>query len=223
MPLSDADLKAFSDFERSGWETAAAPYHHHRGDVSTQSAAAMLDAARVSTGSRVLDIATGAGYVAAEVKRMGASAVGVDFSEAQVELAGSTHSDVEFRQADAEELPFRNEAFDSVVMGFGMNHMPRPEIVCREACRVLKSGGWFAFTVWAAPREAEGFGIVLAVIEEHGTPVTDLPDAPPYFRFADSDEARRLLKQSGLVDARTELVPQFWRHGHADQLFDAFN
>ncbi len=223
MPLSDADLKAFSDFERSGWENAADPYHRHWGGLSVQSAGSMLDAVRVSPGSRVLDVATGAGYVAAAAHRRGASAIGVDFSNAQIDLARSTYPGVEFEQANAEDLPFADGTFDSVVMGFGMNHMPKPEIVCGEVFRVLKKGGRFAFTVWAAPQEGEGFGIVLSAIDEHGLPITDLPDAPPYFRFADSREVRGVLEQSGFVDIGTELVQQLWHHDHADQLFDAFN
>lgn len=222
MTLSEAEMQAFRAFEKSGWELAADPYHHHWGRLSSQSAGAMLDAARVAQKSRVLDIATGAGYVAAAAAERGAIATGIDFSGGQIELARRTFPDVEFEQASAEKLPFEAGTFDAVVMGFGMNHLPDPEAAILEARRVLKSGGCFAFTVWAAPRSGEGFGIVLSAIEHHGVAV-NLPPAPPYFRFADPEEVSRTLIRSGFLEPATRIVPQHWEHETPDLVFDAFN
>ena len=139
--------------------------------------------------ARAADVATGARYVAALAKRRGARPVGLDFSEAQVKLARSTYPDVEFRRGDAQALPFEAGIFDTVVIGFGLNHLPEPEQAFREAFRVLRSGGRMAFTVWAAPKQGEGFGIVLEIITQHEVP---RPRAclqpPPYFRFTDAAE-----------------------------------
>ena len=222
MSLPESDLEAFKTFEKAGWERAADPYHQHWGNLSRQSAEAMLDAAGIAPGTRVLDVATGAGYVAAAAARRSAHAIGLDFSSAQVELARATFAGVEFRQGDAEQLPFDANTFDAVVIGFGVNHLPHPERALLEAFRVLTSGGVLAFTVWAAPRPREGFGIVLGAIETHGLPVA-LPPAPPYFRFADADETRRALEHAGFVQPQTRIVEQFWRHDAPDQVFDAFN
>lgn len=223
MVLSEPEVRAFQDFEKSGWEQAADPYHQHWGLLSSQSAGPMLDAAKVSSDSVILDVATGAGYVAAAASKRGATAVGIDFSAAQVELAQRTYPDVKFREASAEALPFNESTFDAVVMGFGMNHLPNPEAAFLEAHRVLKSGGWFAFTVWAAPEPGQGFGIVLNAIDKYGVPNTKLPSAPPYFRFADADEARRVFSQSGFVEPSTKIVPQHWHHNSPEMVFDAFN
>jgi ubiquinone/menaquinone biosynthesis C-methylase UbiE len=223
MSLSEAELKAFKDFEKTGWDRAADPYHQHWGGLSQQSAEAMLDAAEVGKGSRVLDIATGAGYVAAAAAMRGARTVGLDFSAAQVDLAKKTYPDVEFRQGDAEDLPFEDGSFDAVVIGFGVNHLPYPERGFAQAFRVLRPGGIFAYTVWAAPKPGEGFGIVLGAIESHGDKSVALPPAPPYFRFADSNEARRVFEETGFVEPQTRIVDQFWQHERPDRAFDAFN
>jgi SAM-dependent methyltransferase len=215
-------MEAFKAFERTGWERAADPYHQHWGNLSQQSAEAMLDAATVRRGTRVLDVATGAGYVAAAAAARGAHAVGLDFSGAQVELARGTYPGVDFRQGDAEELPFDAASFEAVVMGFGINHLSRPERTFSEAFRVLKGGGVFAFTVWAPPQPREGFGIVLGAIEAHGVPVA-LPPGPPYFRFAEPDAAQRAFEGAGFVEPQTCIVPQFWRHDTPTRVFDAFN
>src|SRR5262249_2911757 len=89
--------------------------------------------------------------------------------------------------------------------------------------RVLRPGGFFAFTVWATPKPGEAFGIMLGAIHEYGEPNAMLPPAPPYFRFADPEEARNVFQQTGFVEANTCLVPQHWHHDTPDQVFDAFN
>lgn len=223
MEFTENHIEPFTKFEKSGWERAAEAYHGHWGALSSQSATQMLQAAKVKDGSRVLDVATGAGYVASKAAEIGAISIGLDFSRAQVQLARQTFPNVTFQQGDAQDLPFDGSAFDAVVMGFGMNHLPNPERAASEAWRVLKPGGVFAFTVWAAPKAGEGFGIVLSAIEKFGTPDTNLPPAPPYFRFADKREVKAVFTQANFIDISTKIVPQFWRHKTPDQVFDAFN
>ncbi|MCP5036660.1 MAG: class I SAM-dependent methyltransferase [Rhodobacteraceae bacterium] len=58
---------------------------------------------------------------------MGARSTGLDFSRAQVDLARQVYREIEFCQGDARDLPFEDETFDAVVMGFGMNHLPEPK------------------------------------------------------------------------------------------------
>ena len=94
---------------------------------------AMLRAARVKAGVRVLDVATGAGYVAAAACKLGAKSVGLDFSRAQVDLAQRVHPKIDFCHGNAQNLPFEDESFDAVVMGFGMNHLPEPDRATAEA------------------------------------------------------------------------------------------
>jgi ubiquinone/menaquinone biosynthesis C-methylase UbiE len=148
MSLSESDLEAFRNFEKAGWERAADPYHRHWGNLSRHSSEAMLDAARVARGSRLLDVAAGgAGYIAAAATERGADAIGLDFSAAQVDLARATFPSIEFRMRDAEHLPFDAATFDAVVIGLGVNHLPHPERAFSEAFRVLRRAGYFAFTV----------------------------------------------------------------------------
>ena len=223
MKLTKDQSEAFSAFERAGWDRAARAYHDHWCRLSIQSADAMLHAAKVGPGAAVLDVATGAGYVAAAADALEGDVTGLDFSPAQIELARQEYPGLRFVQGDAQDMPFEPETFDAVVMGFGMNHLPEPEKVIGEAWRVLRPGGTFAFTVWAEPKPGEGFGIVLSAIERHGVPNPDLPAAPPYFRFADKGEVASALGQAGFSNVETIRVEQTWRHSTPDQVFAAFN
>ncbi len=223
MAFSKKDIEPFNAFEENGWQSAAGAYHDHWGPLSAQSALSLLKLAKVAPGAHVLDVATGAGYVAAAAKRLGAIPIGLDFSTAQVELAQKVFPDIEFTQGNAQELPFEDQRFDAVVMGFGMNHLPQPEKAAEEAWRVLKPGGAFAFSVWAAPAPRQGFGIVLSAIEKYGVPNAKLPAAPPYFRFADANEAISTLEAAGFADVATMSAPQVWKHSTPDEVFDAFN
>src|SRR6516162_6555136 len=93
-----------------------------------------------------------------------------------------------FEDGDAERLPFGDGTFDAVVMNFGMLHLARPERAIAEAHRVLVPGGRYAFTVWAGPDQAVGFGMVLRAIEGHGRTDIRLPEGPPFFQFSNPDE-----------------------------------
>jgi SAM-dependent methyltransferase len=222
MMLSESERRAFGEFEKRGWEKAADPYHHHFGVLTRQSSEALLDAACAQAGSKVLDVATGPGYVAATAHQRGADAIGLDFSPTQVELARKNYPGIEFQQGDAENLPFKPGLFDAVVVGLCLLHLPNAERAVAEAFHVLRAGGRFAATVWAKPEHNPAFRIILGAIERHGTKV-DLPPGPSFFRFADAEEAGRVLLAAGFVEPQTQLVPQYWRLASPDDLFAAFS
>lgn len=215
------DPHAFRSFEHDGWQRVYKGYHHAFGDLTGQAIGPLLDAAGAGPGVRLLDVATGPGYVAAAAAARGAGAVGIDFSGAMVALARQLHPPVEFAEGDAEALAFPDGSFDAVVMNFGMLHFGRPEQALAEARRVLRSGGRLAFTVWARPEESVGFGIVLRAIQAHGDLSVPLPPGPPFFRFSDPQESVRALLEAGFVGPRIVTVPLTWRLASDDALLEA--
>ena len=193
----------FREFEHAGWEKLPARYHDAFSTLTTQAIGPLLDAVSAS-GKRLLDVASGPGYVAAAAAERGAEVIGVDFAAAMVAEASRRYPEVKFQEGDAEELPFPDASFDAVTMNFGLLHLGRPERALAEACRVLRRGGRFAFTVWAKPEEARGFAIVLGAIQKHGNMNVPLPSGPPFFRFSDAEECRRALLASGTSESRSE-------------------
>ena len=214
------DPSAFRKFEHEGWQEIASRYDSGFASLTTQSIPELLDAAHVTKGTRLLDIACGPGYAAAAAAARGARALGIDFSLEMVEEARGRYPGIEFQEGDAEQLSFPDSTFDSVVLNFGMLHLGRPEQAIREAHRVLGPGGHIAFTVWDTPDKAIGFGIVLSAIQKYGDMNVPVPPGPPFFRFSDPVESRRVLGEAGFAGIAVTQVPQRWRLDSPDFLFD---
>ncbi len=214
--------QSFREFEQAGWEDSSvvAKYHEHLASVTTQSVGALLDAVGIRSGSRLLDVATGAGYIAGAAAQRGANATGIDFSATQVRMARERYPTVRFEQADAEALPFDPETFDAVVNGFGMCHLPNPDVALREAFRVLKRGGRVAFTVWDTPERAVALGAVYAAVRAHGSLDVGLPAGPNFFLFSDPEQSTKALLSAGFVLPSCRQVPQVWRVSDPDKVFE---
>jgi SAM-dependent methyltransferase len=205
--------QSFRAFEQSGWSDPqlCAEYHRQLAEVTRQSVDALLDAVGVAPGERLLDIATGAGYVAGAAAQRGAQASGLDFSPGQIALARSTYPAVQFQVGDAESLPFADGSFDCVVSAFGMPHFPDPARALAQMHRVLKPAGRVAFTVWDVPERAVGFGAVYDAIRRHGSLDVGLPAGPNFFLFSDPKTSEAAIVHAGFVRPGIRVVPQTWR------------
>jgi SAM-dependent methyltransferase len=215
------DPGPFHQFERSGWEVAAAHYADAFGIVTIQTADALLDAVGAWAGTRLLDVACGPGFVAAAAARRGASAMGIDFSAAMIADARRRHPDLRFDDGDATALRFDAGSFDAVVMNFGMLHLAQPDQAIAEAHRVLRAGGRYGFTVWAGPDLAVAFGMVLRAIETLGNATVPLPEGPSFFRFSDAGEVRRTLARAGFSNVQVQPLSLTWPLSSPDALFEA--
>jgi demethylmenaquinone methyltransferase / 2-methoxy-6-polyprenyl-1,4-benzoquinol methylase len=99
------------------------------------------DLARIGPGDRVLDVATGTGDLAIEMRRRGADVVGLDFSERMLELAREKAPDIRFEAGNALELPYPDGAFDAVTVGFGARNFDDLGAGLTEMARVTRAGG----------------------------------------------------------------------------------
>jgi SAM-dependent methyltransferase len=214
---------AFHDFEHAGWERAASFYTDAFGPLTVQAAPALLDAVGATRGTVMVDVASGPGLVAAAAAERGVRVTGVDFASTMVDQARRRYPEIVFREGDAESLAFADGGFDAVVMNFGMLHLARPDAAIAEAHRVLRPGGRYAFTVWAGPEKAVGFGMALRAIEKFGNAQVTLPDGPPFFRFSDPAGTRATLERAGFTDVELKQLPLVWHLTSAGAAFEAFS
>jgi demethylmenaquinone methyltransferase/2-methoxy-6-polyprenyl-1,4-benzoquinol methylase len=110
-----------------------------------------VDAAAIGPGDAALDVCCGTGDLTLELaRRVGPEGrvVGSDFSERMLDLARSKAEEPEpgatrpvFEWADALQLPYDDEKFDAVTVGFGVRNLAELDRGLREMTRVLKPGG----------------------------------------------------------------------------------
>jgi demethylmenaquinone methyltransferase/2-methoxy-6-polyprenyl-1,4-benzoquinol methylase len=95
----------------------------------------------VRPGDRVLDACCGTGDLALADARAGGRVTGVDFSAEMLARAERKAPEFDWVQADAAALPFPDESFEVVTVGFGIRNLADLEGGLRELARVLVPGG----------------------------------------------------------------------------------
>lgn len=212
----------FADFEKTGWQKQIAGYDGGVGAVSRQTVQPMLDAAKVRAGVRVLDVCCGPGMLADAAVKRGAKAVGLDFPDV-VKLARTLAPAAEFQSGDAQDLPFPDNSFDALVCGYGILHVPDPEMALGEMLRVLKRGGRAALSSWDIETPNNGLGLVYATFKAHANLNIALPHGPDIFQFSTRERMRNALAEIGFADVEAIQSPQDWRVASAQQIIDAFH
>lgn len=114
-------------------------------------------------GHKLLDLCTGTGDMSFLAYQMfpGITVCGIDFSEKMIEVARErlhnmllAKSKIEFLVADATNLPFSDESFDSAVTAFGLRNIGDKKSYFKEACRVLKPGGKLVVLEFSHPDDS---------------------------------------------------------------------
>jgi demethylmenaquinone methyltransferase/2-methoxy-6-polyprenyl-1,4-benzoquinol methylase len=95
----------------------------------------------VRPGDRVLDACCGTGDLALADAQAGGRVTGVDFSEEMLARAERKAPEFQWVRADASALPFDDESFDVVTVGFGIRNLADLEAGLAELARVLVPGG----------------------------------------------------------------------------------
>jgi ubiquinone/menaquinone biosynthesis C-methylase UbiE len=219
---TEIDVDAFVEFEATGYTKVADEYDRSFGSLTPRTAEALLDAAGVERGSRVLDVGTGPGYVAARAAARGASVLGVDLSPGCIDLARRLHPELEFRQGDAHRLSLPDASFDAAVANFLMPHLADHARAVAELTRVLADDGRLALSTWDLPERTPIPGALFLAVGQAGAPMAEgIPPGPPFFRYADDAAFAELLHDAGLVDVAVTNLAFTHRMPSADAFWDA--
>lgn len=131
---------------------------------------------KLQPGERVLDVACGAGNLTLPAARSGASVTGQDFApnllvqgRAKAKAAGLT---IQFDENDAEDLPYDDASFDTVMTMFGAMFTPRPEVTAAELARACRPGGRIAMANWTP---AGFIGQMFKIVGQHVPPAPGMP------------------------------------------------
>ena len=145
----------------------------------------------VAPGSRMLDVACGAGQIAIPAARAGVKVTGIDIAANLIEQARARAKaagvEVRFEEGDAEALPCDDSCFDLVVSLIGAMFAPRPERVAAELIRVCKRGGRIVMMNWTP----EGhIGQMFKIMGKHVPPP---PQMAPPVKWGDEATVRERL------------------------------
>jgi demethylmenaquinone methyltransferase/2-methoxy-6-polyprenyl-1,4-benzoquinol methylase len=132
--------------------------------------------ADLTSGVRVLDVATGTGDIAFECAARGASVTGLDVTQRMVEIArgkgavsasgvSSVGPAPRFVVGDMMALPFTSGSFDVVTTGYGLRNVPDLRTAIDEIRRVLKPGGHFLSLDFNRPPNAAVRSVYLSYLE----------------------------------------------------------
>ena len=197
------------------WDSVAPGWEANARFVDEQLAlatGALLDAAQIGEGVRVLDLAAGPGGAGlAAVQRVGSSGRVVlsDVAAAMIDVAGkraSADARVSTAVFDQSAIDFGDDSFDAVINRHGLMFVENPAQTVAEAVRVLRAGGRYAVMTWGRREANPWLGLVLdAVSAQFGVPFPP-PTVRGPFSLDTPDVLRSALRDGGLEDVTVEAM-----------------
>ena len=212
------DPVKYKETTREQWQQAAEAWHRWGPTLKSWLGPAtevMLDLARVGAGSRVLDVATGAGEPALTIaERVGPSGyvLATDISSNLLEFAarsarGRGLTNLETRVMDGENLELPDESFDAVTSRVGLIYFPDQQRALSEMRRVLKPGGRVAAIVYTTPENNRFFSIPVSIIRRRAQLPPPLPGQPGPFSLGGPGVLEDTFRRAGFDDVETRVVP----------------
>jgi 2-polyprenyl-6-hydroxyphenyl methylase/3-demethylubiquinone-9 3-methyltransferase len=213
---ADDDRRLKAD-QRARW--ALGDYHRVATDMLWELGPELVEACGISAGQRVLDVAAGTGNVAIRAAEAGAQVVASDLTPENFDAgrreARARGVELEWVEADAEALPFDDDAFDVVTSSAGAIFAPRHQVVADQLLRVCRPGGTIGMITIVPAGVA---GDLIEIIERYSPPP---PGALSPLEWGNEDHVRELfgdrvesleLTRKTLVLDRFSDPAELWRY-----------
>ncbi|WP_372839016.1 class I SAM-dependent methyltransferase [Phaeovulum sp.] len=186
----------------------------------------MLDMTGVQKGSRVLDVAAGAGeQTMAAARRVGStgyvlatdiSLCILDYAARNAELAGFEH--VGTAVADGEMLgEITAKPFDAVISRVGLIYFPDQNAALNGMRKHLRPGGRVGAITYAAADRNGFFSGPVGIIRRRADLPAPLPGQPGPFSLGDPEVLAKRLKDAGFTDVEIMAVDAPLRLESADE------
>jgi SAM-dependent methyltransferase len=217
MTATAFDPVRYKETTREQWQAAAEPWNRWGPTISQwldPATELMLDMAGITAGSRILDIAAGAGGQALlAARRVGPSgAVLVTdiapkllaYAEEAARQAGLTT--IRTQVMDGEQLELDGEAFDAVISRLGLIYFPDQQRALSGMRQVLKPGGKVAAIVYSTADKNQFFSLPVGIIRRRAQLPPPLPGQPGPFSLGGPGVLAQAFAQAGFRDVQTQVV-----------------
>lgn len=143
--MNSGDVKAFFEQLSARWDDMRSSFYN--ADVID----ALAGHGRVTAKSRVVDVGTGTGFVAAGLAGQAATVIGIDNSPAMLAVAADNLAalgvdNVQLAEGELDNLPLPDDSVDVAVANMVLHHAPDPARMLAEIARVVRPGGTIAIT-----------------------------------------------------------------------------
>lgn len=199
--------------QQRGWDRAVDQYQRFWRDQLRPAHEAVLAAAALEPGERVVDVACGTGMVtlpAARAVGPRGSVLATDIAQGMVDdtarrAAEWSLTNVAVERRDAEDLG-PHAGFDVALCSLGLMYVPAPAVALAEMARVLRPGGRCVVAVWGERRNC-GWSEIFPIVESRVA--SDV--CPLFFGLGAPGALAGLARGTGLVGLdehriETELV-----------------
>lgn len=213
------DPVRYKETTREQWQDAAGLWHGWGPTLEQwlgEATEVMLNMAGVGPGSRVLDVAAGAGgQTLAAARRVGPDGyvLATDISSNILEFAAQSVreaglANVETRMVDGESLEELEEgSFDAVISRIGLIYFPDQQKALSGMRRALRPGGKVAAVVYSTPENNKFFSIPVSIIRRRAQLPPPLPGQPGPFSLGNPGILEETYERAGLHDAQTQVIP----------------
>lgn len=189
---------------------ALGDYDHIATQVIPALGTALVDAAAIRPGERVLDVAAGSGNATLPAAAAGGRVTALDLCPELVQIGRDRSAraglDIDWHEGDAEHLPFADDSADVTLSCVGIMFAPFHQPVADELVRVTRSGGRILLANWTP----SGFiGQLFATLKPYVPAAPEGASPPPL--WGDADHVAALFgDRVDLTCTRHELpVPAF--------------
>lgn len=211
------DPQQYKRTTKQQWEDAAEAWHRWGPTLETwlgESTERMLDAAGITEGSRVLDVAAGAGGQSlTAAARVGATGrvLATDISPtiltyAAKAAADAGYSNLDTQTVDGEELDVDEGSFDAVISRVGLIYFPDQQRALAAMRRALRPGGRLSAIVYSTPDRNEFFSIPVGIIRRRAELPPPLPGQPGPFSLGAPGVIEAAFTEAGFSDVSVTTV-----------------
>ncbi|WP_438998285.1 class I SAM-dependent methyltransferase [Variovorax beijingensis] len=213
------DAVAFKTTTRAQWQAAAEAWHRwgpFLGRWLGDATETMFELAHIGPGSRVLDVAAGAGEQSiGAARRAGASGrvLATDIAPALLERAAADAraaglSNLETLELDGEALDtLPAGSFDAAVSRVGLIYFPDQQRALAGMRRALRPGGRVSAVVYSTPERNAFFSIPVKIIRERAQLPAPLAGQPGPFSLGAEGALEAAFAKAGLRDIEVRRVP----------------